>query len=61
MDIRMGPVQPDSTHYSNDLSKRGKRVKAKSPHEEEDWSERSDYECIEDFYTPSEPSEQSAE
>jgi len=54
MDIRLGSVQPDSTRYSDESSKR-KRVKSKSRQDEETWSERSDYEEIEDCYTPSEP------
>ena len=53
MDIRLGSVQPDSTRYSDESSKR-KRVKSKSRQDEECWSERSDYEEIEDLYTPSE-------
>jgi hypothetical protein len=55
MDIRLGSVQPDSTRYSDEQSKRAKRVKTKSRQDEECWSERSDYEEIEDLYTPSEP------
>ena len=56
MDIRLGAVQPDSNRYS-DTSSRKKRIKAKGAHEEEIWSERSDYDEIEDIYTPSEKQE----
>ena len=54
MDIRLGSLQPDSNRYSDDSLKRKKRVKTKSRQDEECWSERSDYEEIEDLYTPSE-------
>ena len=57
MDIRLGSVQPDSTRYSDQSPKRAKKVKTKSRQEEENWSERSDYEEIEDVYTPSQPGE----
>jgi hypothetical protein len=57
MDIRLGSVQPDSTRYSDQSSKRAKKVKTKSRQEEENWSERSDYAEIEDVYAPSEPGE----
>ena len=56
MDIRLGSVQPDSTRYSDDSSKH-KRMKSKSRQDEETWSERSDYEEIEDLYTPGERGE----
>jgi hypothetical protein len=61
MDIRLGPVQPDSSRYSESPSKRAKRAGVKNPHDEEKWSERSDYEEIEDFYTPASSTEESAE
>ena len=55
MDIRLGSVQPDSTRYSDPSSnKRARQAKTKSRHEEECWSERSDYEEIEDVYAASE-------
>jgi hypothetical protein len=53
MDIRLGSIPHDSTRYSDESAKK-KRVKAKSRHDEEEWSERSDHEEIEDCYTPSE-------
>jgi hypothetical protein len=56
MDIRLGSAQPDTTRYSDESSKR-KRVKSKSHQDEETWSERSDYEEIEDLYTPVERNE----
>ena len=56
MDIRLGSIPQDSTRYSDESAKK-KRVKAKSRQEEEAWSERSDYEEIEDCYTPSERAE----
>ncbi len=52
MDIRLGSIPQDSTRYSDESAKR-KRIKAKSRQEEEAWSERSDYEEIEDCYIPS--------
>ncbi len=58
MDIRLGSVPPDSTRYSDESSKRAKRLKAKSRQDEECWSERSDYEEIEDLYTPAEKGEE---
>ena len=57
MDIRLGSVSQDSTRYSDESAKK-KRVKAKGRQEEESWSERSDYEEIEDCYTPSEKHEE---
>jgi hypothetical protein len=57
MEIRLGSVQPDSTRYSDASSKRAKRVKATSRQDEECWSERSDYEEIEDCYIPAEAGE----
>ena len=57
MNIRLGSIQPDSTRLSDPPSKRNKRVKSKDRHEEETWSERSDYEEIEDCYMPSEPAD----
>jgi len=60
MDIRLGLVQPDSSRDSGGSSKK-KRAKTKAPHEEEIWSERSDYYEIEDVYTPSEQPEEKAE
>lgn len=59
MDIRLGSLQPDSNRYS-DASSKKKRLKTKAPHEEEVWSERSDYDEIEDVYTPSKPDEEDA-
>ena len=53
MDIRLDGLQPDSNRYS-DASPKKKRLKTKGPHAEESWSERSDYEEIEDTFTPSE-------
>jgi hypothetical protein len=56
MDIRVGSIQPDSTRYSDASAKKRKRPKSEAHHEvreEEVWSERSDYEEIEDCYTPS--------
>ncbi len=53
MDIRLDGLQPDSNRYS-DGSPKKRKAKTKGPHEEEDWSERSDYTEIEDTYTPSE-------
>jgi hypothetical protein len=61
MDIRLDALQPDSSRYSDASSKRKKRIKAKGPHEEEVWSERSDYDEIEDTYMPSENLEQEHE
>jgi thymidylate synthase ThyX len=54
MDIRLGSISQDSTRYAAESAKK-KRVKTKSRQDEEAWSERSDYEEIEDCYTPSEP------
>jgi thymidylate synthase ThyX len=53
MDIRIGSISQDSTRYSDESAKK-KRLKTKSRQDEEAWSERSDYEEIEDCYTPSE-------
>ena len=60
MDIRVGSMQPDSDRYTDTTAKR-KRLKTKGPHDEEVWSERSDYQEIEDVYTPSEAEEKEAE
>ena len=62
MEIRLGSISPDSTRYSDTPSKRAKRVKTKTRQEEEAWSERSDYEEIEDLYSPSlQPGDESSE
>jgi hypothetical protein len=52
MDIRLGSIPQDSTRYSDESAKK-RRIKAKSRQDEEAWSERSDYEEIDDCYTPS--------
>ena len=54
MDIRLGSIPQDSTRYSDESAKK-RRIKTKSRQDEEAWSERSDYEEIEDCYTPSDP------
>ena len=53
MDIHLGFISPDSSRYSDPQSKRAKRVETQTRHDEEAWSERSDYEEIEDCYIPS--------
>ena len=56
MDFRVGSIPQDPDRYSGDPAKK-KRVKAKGRQPEEEWSERSDHEEIEDCYAPSEKTE----
>lgn len=51
MDIRLGSIPQHSTRYSGEPAK-NKPIRAKKRQDEEAWSERSDYEEIEDCYIP---------
>jgi thymidylate synthase ThyX len=51
MDIRPGSIPQDSTRYSGEPANK-KPIRARNRQDEEAWSERSDYEEIEDCYIP---------